>query len=151
MEQRSVLPSGSAGSRPLTPDEVAARLAAAPRGGLRRSQDVTPRGDHDLNPGRFPDRPLVPAAVLVPLVVHPTGLTVLFTLRTPHLSDHAGQISFPGGRIDPAADDIFDAQGRSVSTLWQLWPLFLGLAIALNVAELVVRKWGGLTANFRRG
>jgi 8-oxo-dGTP pyrophosphatase MutT (NUDIX family) len=105
MEQRSVLPSGSAGSRPLTPDEVAARLAAAPRGGLRRSQDVTPRGDHDLNPGRFPDRPLVPAAVLVPLVVHPTGLTVLFTLRTLHLSDHAGQISFPGGRIDPGDRD----------------------------------------------
>jgi 8-oxo-dGTP pyrophosphatase MutT (NUDIX family) len=72
---------------------------------LRRSQDALPRGDHDLNPGRFPDRPLVPAAVLVPLVVHPTGLTVLLTLRTPHLSDHAGQISFPGGRIDPADHD----------------------------------------------
>ena len=105
MEQRSVLPSGSAGFRPLNPDEVAARLAAAPRGGLRRSQDTLPRGDHDLNPGRFPDRPLVPAAVLVPLVIHPTGLTVLLTLRTPHLSDHAGQISFPGGRIDPGDDD----------------------------------------------
>jgi len=74
-------------------------------GGLRRSQDATSRGDHDLNPGRFPDRPLVAAAVLVPLVAHPTGLTVLFTLRTPHLSDHAGQISFPGGRIDPGDHD----------------------------------------------
>ena len=105
MEQRSVLPSGSVGSRPLTPDEVAARLAAAPRGGPRRSQDAAPRGDHDLNPGRFPDRPLVPAAVLVPLISHPTGLTVLFTLRTPHLADHAGQISFPGGRIDPGDAD----------------------------------------------
>jgi len=105
MEQRSVLPSGSAGLRPLTPDEVAARLAVAPTGGLRRSQDATSRGDHDLNPGRFPDRPLVAAAVLVPLVAHPTGLTVLFTLRTPHLSDHAGQISFPGGRIDPGDHD----------------------------------------------
>jgi len=105
MEQRSVLPSGSVGFRPLTPDEVAARLAAVPRGGPRRSQDAAPRGDHDLNPGRFPDRPLVPAAVLVPLIAHPTGLTVLFTLRTPHLADHAGQISFPGGRIDPGDTD----------------------------------------------
>jgi 8-oxo-dGTP pyrophosphatase MutT (NUDIX family) len=105
MEQRSVLPSVSAGLRPLTPDEVAARLAVAPMGGLRRSEHAISRGDHDLNPGRFPDRPLVAAAVLVPLVAHPTGLTVLFTLRTPHLSDHAGQISFPGGRIDPGDHD----------------------------------------------
>jgi 8-oxo-dGTP pyrophosphatase MutT (NUDIX family) len=112
MEQRSVLPSGSAGLRPLTPDEVAARLAVAPMGGLRRSQDATSRGDHDLNPGRFPDRPLVAAAVLVPLVAHPTGLTVLFTLRTPHLSDHAGQISFPGGRIDPGDHDEWAAALR---------------------------------------
>jgi 8-oxo-dGTP pyrophosphatase MutT (NUDIX family) len=74
-------------------------------GGLRRSQDATSRGDHDLNPGRFSDRPLVAAAVLVPLVAHPTGLTVLFTLRTSHLSAHAGQISFPGGRIDPGDHD----------------------------------------------
>ncbi len=112
MEQRSVLPSGSVGYRPLTPDEVAARLAQAPRGGLRRSQEATPRGDHDLNPGLFPDRPLVPAAVLVPLVAHPGGLTVLFTLRTPHLSDHAGQISFPGGRIDPGDRDEREAALR---------------------------------------
>ncbi len=101
MEQRSVLPLGTAGPRKLTPDEVAARLAAALMGGLRRSQDEAARGDHDLNPGLFPDRPLVPAAVLVPLVDRPDGLTVLLTLRTPHLSDHAGQISFPGGRVDP--------------------------------------------------
>ena len=112
MEQRSVLPSGSAGFRPLTPDEVAARLAAAPRGGLRRSQDAAGRGDHYLNPGLFPDRPLVPAAVLVPLVVRPAGLTVLFTLRTAHLSDHAGQISFPGGRIDPGDRDEREAALR---------------------------------------
>jgi 8-oxo-dGTP pyrophosphatase MutT (NUDIX family) len=101
MEQRTVLPLGAAGSRLLTPEEVARRLAAAPSGGQRRSQDAGARGDHDLNPGRFPDRPLVPAAVLVPLVERPAGLTVLFTLRNAQLADHAGQISFPGGRIDP--------------------------------------------------
>lgn len=41
------------------------------------------------------------AAVLVPLVSRPGGLRVLFTQRTPHLDDHAGQISFPGGRVEP--------------------------------------------------
>lgn len=43
---------------------------------------------------------LRPAAVLVPVVRHGTGLTVLFTQRTDHLYDHAGQISFPGGRTE---------------------------------------------------
>ncbi|MEQ9326407.1 MAG: CoA pyrophosphatase [Rhodospirillales bacterium] len=42
-----------------------------------------------------------PAAVLVPIIVRPGGPTVLFTQRTAHLHDHAGQVSFPGGRIEP--------------------------------------------------
>ncbi|NDU93091.1 MAG: CoA pyrophosphatase [Ferrovum sp.] len=41
-----------------------------------------------------------PAAVLVPLVARPEGVQVLLTRRTEHLSDHAGQISFPGGRVE---------------------------------------------------
>src|SRR5882762_3928218 len=47
------------------------------------------------------DREIRPAAVLVPLVRREGGLTVLFTRRTAHLNDHAGQISFPGGRSEP--------------------------------------------------
>ena len=47
---------------------------------------------------------LRPAAVLVPVVRHQSGLTVLLTQRTDHLYDHAGQISFPGGRTE-AHDD----------------------------------------------
>jgi len=43
---------------------------------------------------------LRPAAVLVPIVKRGDGLTVLFTRRTDHLYDHAGQISFPGGRSE---------------------------------------------------
>ncbi len=113
MEQRSVLSPGAAGPHRLTAEEVAARLAptslGAPRGAPRRSQDAGPpageRGDHDLNPGLFPDKPLVPAAVLIPLVAHPQGLSILFTLRTQHLAAHAGQISFPGGRVDPGDAD----------------------------------------------
>lgn len=47
------------------------------------------------------DRPLVSAAVLVPIILGPTS-GVLLTKRTSHLSSHAGQVSFPGGRIDRA-------------------------------------------------
>lgn len=70
------------------------------------------RGDHDLNPGMLPTRTLIPAAVLVGLVERPDGMGVLFTKRTPHLADHAGQISFPGGRIDAADADAVAAALR---------------------------------------
>jgi len=113
MEQRSVLShgggSGQPESRPLSAEQVARRLAAAAPG-LRRAPDLSPeslpRGDHDLNDrDMYPALPLVSAAVLVPIVTHPAGLSVLFTLRTPHLSAHAGQVSFPGGRVEPGDAD----------------------------------------------
>ena len=44
---------------------------------------------------------LTPAAVLFPIVVRDAGHTVMLTQRTAHLRDHAGQISFPGGRVEP--------------------------------------------------
>lgn len=47
-----------------------------------------------------PEFKLRRASVLVPLVDRPAGLTVLLTQRTDHLSSHAGQISFPGGRAE---------------------------------------------------
>ncbi len=60
------------------------------------------RGDNDLNPGvSFLHKgPFRPAAVLVPIVERPGGATVLLTRRADHLHDHAGQISFPGGRVE---------------------------------------------------
>jgi 8-oxo-dGTP pyrophosphatase MutT (NUDIX family) len=48
----------------------------------------------------LPDLEPRPAAVLVPLVVRDGGVQVLLTERTSHLADHAGQISFPGGRVE---------------------------------------------------
>ncbi|NBU87757.1 MAG: CoA pyrophosphatase [Betaproteobacteria bacterium] len=51
--------------------------------------------------GRLQDVPTREASVLVPLVQRDDGLRVLLTRRTDHLHDHAGQISFPGGRRDP--------------------------------------------------
>ncbi len=59
------------------------------------------RGDHDLNPDMSIAENLVPAAVLVPLIDRPDGVTTLFTQRTSHLVHHPGQISFPGGHSDP--------------------------------------------------
>lgn len=47
------------------------------------------------------DKALIPAAVLVPVVLRQPELTVLLTQRTAHLRDHAGQVSFPGGRQEP--------------------------------------------------
>ena len=61
------------------------------------------RGDLDLNPSMW-DRAGVaatkPAAVLVPIVDR-NEPTVLFTIRTQELTSHAGQVAFPGGKIDP--------------------------------------------------
>ena len=85
----------------MTPAEIIAALNA-PRGDA-----VQRRGDHAVDyPGSksraraFADGDLIarPAAVLVPLVKRTNGLHVILTRRTDHLSDHAGQISFPGGR-----------------------------------------------------
>jgi len=72
------------------------------------------RGDDDLNPDMTspPSTALRAAAVLVPLVDHAGGMTVLLTQRTAHLSAHAGQISFPGGRIEEDDPDAVAAALR---------------------------------------
>ncbi len=59
-------------------------------------------GDHLLNPqDAAPGRVFRDAAVLIPVVAHPSGVTALLTLRTPNLAVHASQIAFPGGKMDP--------------------------------------------------
>jgi 8-oxo-dGTP pyrophosphatase MutT (NUDIX family) len=89
----------------LTRDFVQSRFAEQVPVGRRGSNLAATygsRGDHLLTPGALPPSDgLTGAAVLVPLVDHPSGLTVLLTQRTAHLADHGGQISFPGGRIEP--------------------------------------------------
>lgn len=56
--------------------------------------------------------PRIAAAVLVPLVEHDTGFTVLLTQRTADLKSHAGQIAFPGGRMEPHDVDAADGALR---------------------------------------
>ncbi|WP_459618012.1 CoA pyrophosphatase [Bordetella sp. 2513F-2] len=63
-------------------------------------EDLMLRTHEPRHPGR--EGPPVLAAVLIPIVLRPEGPRVLLTQRTAHLNDHAGQISFPGGRIEPS-------------------------------------------------
>ena len=49
-----------------------------------------------------------------------------------------------GGRFHPSPSQVFDAQGRSIAAVMQLWPALLALAVLLNLLELVLRKWKGL-------
>jgi 8-oxo-dGTP pyrophosphatase MutT (NUDIX family) len=110
-------------SRSMPREELIARLARRPPGrrGFGGTDDPVEaaevreatRGDHDLNPGETPaSAALRPAAVLVPLIDRPDGMTVLLTQRAPHLSAHAGQISFPGGRIEEHDEDAVAAALR---------------------------------------
>lgn len=80
-----------------------------------RSGKAIGRSDWDLDPTLSADLAVMetprPAAVLVPVVMRPV-LTVLLTQRTDMLSKHAGQISFPGGRMDPEDRDAVDTAMR---------------------------------------
>lgn len=72
-------------------------------------------GDFTFNPD-FRDwvmeRAVKPAAVLIPVISHADGLSVLLTQRTEALSSHSGQIAFPGGRIDPGDESAIAAALR---------------------------------------
>ncbi len=52
--------------------------------------------------------------------------------------------AYTGGRFNPDVKRLFDAGGRSVPSVMRLWPGLLGLAVALNLAELILRKWRGI-------
>ena len=54
-----------------------------------------------------------------------------------------------GGRFHPSVAQIFDAGNRSIRSVMQLWPGLLVLAVLLNLAELVMRKWKGLLHTLR--
>jgi 8-oxo-dGTP pyrophosphatase MutT (NUDIX family) len=96
MEQRDVLSAGPAGRR-LTRAEIRARLDG---------RAIAQRGNGS------PEANNIRAAVLVPLVERGDGWFVVLTLRSADLADHAGQISLPGGRIDPGDADAAAAALR---------------------------------------
>jgi 8-oxo-dGTP pyrophosphatase MutT (NUDIX family) len=81
----------AAGPPPLTREHIAQRLhgPAPPPAADELHRIALREGAH-----------VTAAAVLVPLVARGGQIAVLLTQRTPHLHDHAGQISFPGGRVE---------------------------------------------------
>jgi 8-oxo-dGTP pyrophosphatase MutT (NUDIX family) len=103
----------------LTSDEffarVRARLTLDVPAALTDAALIPKRGDHDAEPvmQRMAEvRPIRPAAVLVPVVDHANEPTVLLTQRAQHLPDHAGQVSFPGGKIDKTDASPLDSALR---------------------------------------
>ncbi len=86
-------------------ERARARLTLDPPPGLSDPDALPLRGDHDADPvvkAMAALRPIKPAAVLIAVIDRDEPM-VLLTQRTAHLPQHAGQIAFPGGKID--ADD----------------------------------------------
>lgn len=101
---------GVAAPQAFTADDFRAR--AAGETGPFAGDDY---GDHRLNPDmrHMIIRPtLRDAAVLIPVVDHAEGASVILTQRTTNLRSHSGQIAFPGGRIDPEDASPEDAALR---------------------------------------
>lgn len=76
----------------------------------------------DWQPEKPFDRPPVLAAVLIALVERPSGLSVLYTERSPDLRSHSGQIAFPGGKIDATDDGAAEAAIREAREEVELDP-----------------------------
>ncbi len=103
-------------------------------------RDTTPSVDagipyaHGLSSEQFEvlrrliPEPLTRAAVLVPLVERGSGLQVLFTQRASHLKNHPGQVSFPGGRMEPADVGPWEAALRETHEEIGLDPRFVSKA-----------------------
>src|SRR5262245_52406651 len=97
LEPRLLLSAGDGGGAMLSPEALRQQLARRASGRRGDSDlDPEPRRRELLAQGKI----LRPAAVLVPLVERTAETTVLLTQRAENLADHAGQVSFPGGRIE---------------------------------------------------
>jgi 8-oxo-dGTP pyrophosphatase MutT (NUDIX family) len=117
MEQKDVLPAGPAGGRQLTRADIRARL---------KSRAIGQQGNGT------PEQNNIRAAVLVPLIERAEGWSVVMTLRSADLADHAGQISLPGGRIDPGDADAQAAALREAEEEIGLPPDHVELAGRLD-------------------
>ena len=75
---------------------------------LRSNEDANPETKPTNILKTKPDNrnELIPAAVLVPIIIRNDGLQVLLTKRNENLKHHAGQISFPGGRVDDSDRNV---------------------------------------------
>jgi 8-oxo-dGTP pyrophosphatase MutT (NUDIX family) len=103
----------------LPPEHVAARLRKALGRPLDASREVYESfSPVDVRTGER--RPRIPpagadsrrAAVLVPVLLEPEGARLVYTVRRDHLPDHAGQISFPGGSMEPGDGSLLETALR---------------------------------------
>jgi 8-oxo-dGTP pyrophosphatase MutT (NUDIX family) len=137
-------------------ERLRSRLASAPdhRPGNLRFSRLRPQSDPIL--AALALEALTPAAVLVPVVDRPEGPTVLFTVRAAHLRKHAGQISFPGGRLESADADALGAALREVEEEVGIGPQWVeplgflpdhAVISGFRVTPVVgrVRPWGEAT------
>lgn len=98
-----------------------------------------PFGDYDLNPHARPaSKPILrPAAVLAPIIRRPGGYSILLTQRTNDMPTHAGQVAFPGGRIQAEDDGPVGAALREAQEEVGLDPRFVRPVGALPPYETV--------------
>ncbi|MGY4303008.1 8-oxo-dGTP pyrophosphatase MutT (NUDIX family) [Bradyrhizobium sp. USDA 4369] len=105
------------------------------------------------------EQPIRPAAVLIPVVDHPEP-TVLLTQRSPNLSSHAGQIAFPGGKIDVTDASPLDAALREAEEEVGLDRSFVdpigyldvyGTAFGFRILPTVARVRPGFTLKINEG
>ncbi|MDE1939270.1 MAG: CoA pyrophosphatase [Alphaproteobacteria bacterium] len=94
------------------------------------------RGDYDLNPTArsLAPRELMPAAVLLPIVVRAEPM-VLLTRRSEDLPRHAGQISFPGGRVQDSDATLIATALREMAEETGITADFVSVAGFLDVYE----------------
>lgn len=97
---------------------------------------IPKRGDYDLNPQNRPAEKidLKPAAVLLPLVLRQEP-HVLLTQRTHHLTRHAGQVAFPGGRADANDISLVETALRETQEETGIDPAFVTVAGFLDAYE----------------
>jgi 8-oxo-dGTP pyrophosphatase MutT (NUDIX family) len=149
------------------PNPSSATLRTLARGKLRPSlssaelERAAPAGLSDDAPGGTGSGPSVtpfrPAAVLLPVVDRPGGLTVLLTLRASDLRSHSGQVAFPGGKIDAGetpyeaafreAQEEIGLAGRFVEPLGWLDPYLTGTGFRVAPLVALVEPSFELTIN----
>jgi 8-oxo-dGTP pyrophosphatase MutT (NUDIX family) len=129
----------------------------------RIAQDTPARshGDHVLNPdflARLNGSPLREAAVLIPVVDRREGAGLLLTKRAEKLRKHSGQISFPGGAIDPGdaspeaaamreADEEIGLKPDMIETLARLPTYLAGTGFLITPVLALVRPDYSLAIN----
>ncbi len=142
-------------------DRARTRLLSAPPSWDGADDPFGEAGDHVLNPGHLPREHALnarAAAVLVPIVAHDDGATVLLTQRAAGLRDHSDQVAFPGGKIDESddgprgaalreAEEEIGLHRRFIDVIGYLPPYLTGSGFRILPVVSIVRPGFHLTIN----